>query len=55
MEHVVRGQLNKQIAAELGIGEHSIKIHRSRVMEKMEVESLARPGPCRHTVGVGRK
>ena len=41
MEHVVAGQLNKQIAGDLGTGEHTIKVHRARVMEKMEVESVA--------------
>ena len=38
---VVRGLLNKQIAAELGTAEKTVKIHRSRVMEKMEVNSVA--------------
>jgi FixJ family two-component response regulator len=41
MAHVVAGQLNKQIAGDLGIGEHTIKVHRGRVMEKMGVVSLA--------------
>jgi FixJ family two-component response regulator len=41
MEHVVAGRLNKQIAADLGTGEHTIKIHRSRVMKKMAVQSVA--------------
>jgi FixJ family two-component response regulator len=41
LEHVVAGQLNKQIAADLGTGEQNIKIHRGRVMRKMGVESLA--------------
>jgi FixJ family two-component response regulator len=41
MAHVVAGQMNKQIAADLGIGEHTIKVHRARVMEKMGVLSLA--------------
>ncbi len=41
MAHVVAGQLNKQIAADLGTGEQNIKIHRGRVMEKMGVESIA--------------
>jgi FixJ family two-component response regulator len=41
MERVVAGQLNKQIASDLGTGEHTIKVHRARAMEKMGVESLA--------------
>jgi FixJ family two-component response regulator len=38
---VVRGWLNKQVAAELGTVEKTIKVHRARVIEKMGVESLA--------------
>lgn len=41
MAHVVAGELNKQVADALGIGEHTIKVHRSRIMEKMDVPSLA--------------
>jgi FixJ family two-component response regulator len=41
MAHVVAGQLNKQIAGDLGTGEQTIKVHRARVMEKMAVDSLA--------------
>jgi RNA polymerase sigma factor (sigma-70 family) len=41
MALVVQGLLNKQIAAELGTVEKTVKVHRARVMEKMEVESLA--------------
>jgi len=41
MAHVILGHLNKQIAADLGIGEHTIKVHRARMMEKMGVASLA--------------
>jgi len=40
MSLVVSGLLNKQAAAELGIAEKTIKVHRARVMEKMNVESL---------------
>jgi FixJ family two-component response regulator len=40
-EHVVSGCLNKQTAAELGAAEKTIKIHRGRVMEKMQVQSVA--------------
>jgi FixJ family two-component response regulator len=39
--HVVAGQLNKQIAADLSIAEKTIKVHRGRVMEKMGASSLA--------------
>ncbi len=41
MEYVIAGCLNKQIADALGIAEPTIKIHRGRVMEKMEVKSVA--------------
>jgi RNA polymerase sigma factor (sigma-70 family) len=38
---VVSGLLNKQVAAELGTSEKTIKVHRARVMQKMEADSLA--------------
>ena len=38
---VVAGKLNKQIAAEIGITENTVKVHRSRAMEKMQAQSLA--------------
>jgi FixJ family two-component response regulator len=41
MTLVVSGLLNKQIAAELGVSEKTIKVHRSRVMQKMRAECLA--------------
>jgi len=40
-ETVVKGLLNKQIAAELGAAEKTIKIHRGRVMQKMQANSVA--------------
>jgi FixJ family two-component response regulator len=41
LEHVIVGRLNKQIAADLGIGEKTIKVHRGRMMSKMAVRSVA--------------
>ena len=37
---VVAGMLNKQIAAELGTAENTVKVHRSRAMEKMHAQSV---------------
>ena len=39
--HVVAGRLNKQIAADLGTVEKTIKVHRSRMMEKMGLRTVA--------------
>ncbi len=41
LEHLLAGKLNKQIAADLGTVEHTIKVHRGRVMQKMGLASLA--------------
>lgn len=38
---VARGLLNKQIAGEIGTSEKTVKVHRARVMSKLQVESVA--------------
>lgn len=40
--HVLQGRLNKQIAATLDCREATVKVHRSRLMRKLEVRSVAR-------------
>jgi FixJ family two-component response regulator len=37
---VITGKLNKQIAAELGTAEKTIKVHRGRVMKKIGIASV---------------
>ena len=41
MTYVITGMLNKQIAAELFISEETVKIHRGRMMHKLEIVSVA--------------
>lgn len=41
MKHVVAGRLNKQIAADLGTTEKTIKVHRAHLMAKLKVRTLA--------------
>jgi DNA-binding CsgD family transcriptional regulator len=43
--YVLAGQINREIAAELGITERTIKVHRGRVMEKLGVQSTAQLFP----------
>ena len=55
LSHVIAGRLNKQIAFDLGISEKTVKVHRARVMEKMNAESLADLVRMAGTVGIGPK
>jgi FixJ family two-component response regulator len=41
LTHVVAGRLNKQIAGDLGTVEKTIKVHRSRMMEKLGIRTVA--------------
>lgn len=49
---VVSGCLNKQIAARLGISERTVKVHRSRVMRKMSVRSVAQLACISERLGI---
>jgi len=51
MALVVTGLLNKQIAAALGTSEKTVKVHRARVMQKMQATSLATLVRMADTVG----
>jgi RNA polymerase sigma factor (sigma-70 family) len=52
MNLVIAGRLNKQIADELGIATKTVEVHRARVMEKLEAESVAEL--VRLVMGAGR-
>ena len=41
MALVVAGRLNKQIAADIGLSEITVKVHRGSMMRKMQARSLA--------------
>ncbi|MEM9596856.1 MAG: response regulator [Acidobacteriota bacterium] len=50
--HVVAGWANKRIASGLGVAEHTVKVHRGRVMEKMAAGSLAELVRMAATLGI---
>jgi FixJ family two-component response regulator len=53
LEHIVAGRLNKQIAAELGTVEKTIKFHRANLMRKMGVRGVADLVKLAERAGVG--
>jgi FixJ family two-component response regulator len=56
MSLIVTGKLNKQVAGDLGTTEKTIKVHRARVLEKMQVHSLAELVPLAEKLGLlGRR
>jgi FixJ family two-component response regulator len=54
-EFLTKGLLNKQIGAELGTAEKTIKVHRARVREKMKAQSLADLVRMAERLGIGSK
>jgi FixJ family two-component response regulator len=55
LEHGIAGQLNKQIAFDLGTVEKTIKVHRARLMAKMQVTSLAELVRIAEKIGIPPK
>ena len=53
LELLVSGLLNKQVGGELGISEHTVKVHRGRVMQKMRADSFAHLVRMAAKIGVG--
>jgi FixJ family two-component response regulator len=53
LPHLVAGRLNKQIAADLGTAEKTIKVHRARVLAKLGVRSLADLARLAQRAGIG--
>jgi FixJ family two-component response regulator len=51
---VVAGQMNKQVAARLGTAEKTIKVHRARVMQKLQVRTLAELVHLADRIGVAQ-
>ncbi len=51
---VTAGKLNKEIASELGIVEQTVKFHRARIMERMQVSSVAELMFVAAKLGIGR-
>ena len=54
LAHVVAGKLNKEIAADLGATERTIKAHRASIMEKMQAQSPAELGRIAQEAGITR-
>lgn len=52
---IITGQRNKQAAYSLGIAERTVKLHRSRVLEKMGADSLAELVRMAEFLGIGPK
>jgi FixJ family two-component response regulator len=55
LAHLVAGERNKQIAADLGIVEKTIKVHRARLMRKMGVRSMVELVYVAGVVGLAEK
>ena len=52
LDDALRGRLNKQIAVDLGIDERSVKRHRTSIMTKLKVQSVAELTHLVHAAGL---
>ena len=52
LQLLTTGLLNKQVGAELGIAEKTVKVHRGRVTQKLRLNSVAEMVKLMHTAGV---
>ena len=52
LAHVLRGQLNKQVAGDLDTSERTIKAHRANLMAKLQVQSVAELAHLAHEAGL---
>jgi two-component system response regulator FixJ len=52
LTHVIRGKMNKEIAADLGINERTVKLHRTSITRKMQMQSVAELTRCAKEVGL---
>jgi FixJ family two-component response regulator len=50
--HLISGQLNKQVAADLDIAEGTVKLYRARIFEKLEVGSMAQMARLAADLGI---
>jgi FixJ family two-component response regulator len=53
MALVVTGRMNKQVAAEIGIAEITVKMHRRHIMKKMTAKSFADLVRMAEALGIG--
>jgi len=51
LAHVLKGELNKQIAGDLDASERTIKAHRANIMAKLQVQSVAELAHLAHEAG----
>jgi len=54
MAFVTTGLMNKQIAAEMGLAEITVKLHRGNLMRKMNAQSVAELARMAQILGIAR-